>query len=146
MRFSTVLTVVGWHLLFCQPPVHADIHSLLRRFSQTPAQTPHPAIARVQVAEPGAVSQGSGSLIGADDAYGWVITNWHVVRGATGEIIVSFPGGYQSPAVVSKTDEDWDLALLAIHRPPLEPLPMACRFRCPGKRCSLRDTDKASSG
>ena len=109
------------------------IHSLLRGSDEAPAQQPHPAIVRVEVVEPGTISHGSGTLIGSDASYGWVVTNWHVVRGAGTNVTVQFPGGFSSPATIAKTDENWDLALLVIHRPPVQPLPMAAYVPTPGE-------------
>ncbi len=87
-----------------------------------PAQTPHPAVARIVVPEKGAVSYGSGALVDVRGAFGLVVTNWHVVRDAAGQIGVEFPGGFKSPAQVVKTDRDWDLAALSIYRPPMSPI------------------------
>jgi serine protease Do len=87
-----------------------------------PAQTPHPAVARIVVPENGAVSYGSGTLVDVRGAFGLVVTNWHVVRDAAGQVSVEFPGGFKSPAQVVKTDKDWDLAALSIYRPPVSPI------------------------
>lgn len=45
------------------------------------------------------------------------MTNWHVVRDATGEVSVEFPDGFRSKAIVLETDETWDLAALLISPP-----------------------------
>ena len=89
--------------------------------------TPHPAIARITVREKDGISFGSGSLVDARGQFGLVVTNWHVVRDATGEITVEFPGGYRTPIKrLLKVDADWDLAALEIERPPgVQPLPIA---------------------
>lgn len=86
------------------------------------AQLPHPAVARVIAEERGAESHGSGTLIDVRDDCGLVVTNWHVIRDATGTITVRFPNGFVSPARVRKVDKDWDLAALVIWRPPIEPV------------------------
>ncbi len=83
---------------------------------------PHPSVARIIVQERGAVAYGSGSLIDLRDDYGLVITNWHVVRDATGKIEVLFPSGFRSEARAIKLDEDWDLAALVVWRPPAKPI------------------------
>ena len=88
-------------------------------------QQPHPAIARITVPEKNAVSYGSGTLVDARGEFGLVVTNWHVVRDAAGTIMVDFPEGHRSAAHVVRTDPDWDLAALAIHRPKAEPLPIS---------------------
>ncbi len=75
--------------------------------------------------EKNAVSYGSGTLIDARGEFGLVVTNWHVVRDAAGTILVEFPEGHKSAAHVVRTDPDWDLAALAIHRPQAEPLPIS---------------------
>ena len=55
------------------------------------AQTPHPAVVRVVVPEGAATAYGSGTLVDVRDEYGLVITNWHVLRDATGEITYGDP-------------------------------------------------------
>lgn len=72
-----------------------------------------------------------------DDAHGLVVTNWHVVRDATGPITVVFPDGFRSGALVLKTDHDWDLAALAIQRPQVQPLPLATEPPRPGEPLSI---------
>jgi len=86
---------------------------------------PHPAVARIIVPQRGAVSFGSGTLVGARQEQGLVVTNWHVVRGAAGPIQVVFPGGFRSTAKVLSVDQRWDLAALLIRRPPVSPIPIA---------------------
>lgn len=88
-------------------------------------QTPHPAVARVIVPEHGAVSHGSGTLVDAHGDYGLLVTNWHVVRDSAGNVTVAFPNGFRSAGRVLKVDRDWDLAVLAIWRPPIEPMRLA---------------------
>lgn len=87
-----------------------------------PQQQPHPAIARIIVAEKDGISYGSGTLVDVRDQFGLVVTNWHVVRDAVGPVTVMFPGGFASPGNVVKTDKDWDLAAISIYRPTAEPL------------------------
>lgn len=101
-------------------------------------QTPHPAVARVSAPEKGAISFGSGTLVYAEGDYGLVVTNWHVVRDATGEIGVVFPGGFHSPARVAKVDRDWDLAALVVWRPPgVEPVRLANSPPQPGEPLTI---------
>lgn len=113
-------------MLLAGAPAHAQwpFGNPFRRSSEARvvSTTPHPAIARITVQEKNAVSFGSGSLIDARGQFGLVVTNWHVVRDATGEISVEFPGGFRSPARLLKVDADWDLAALEIARPPIAPL------------------------
>jgi serine protease Do len=100
--------------------------------AQQPTTPPHPAVARVTVPEKDGISYGSGTLIDARGQFGLVVTNWHVVRDAAGTITVEFPGGFKSPAQVVKTDKDWDLAALSIHRPGVHPLPISSAVPQPG--------------
>ncbi len=89
------------------------------------SQSPHPAVVRVISPERNSASLGSGTLVDVSDRHGLVITNWHVVKDAAGNVIVSFPDGFQTPGYVIKTDRDWDLAAVAIWRPQVQPVPIA---------------------
>ncbi len=80
---------------------------------------------RIVAPENEARSLGSGTLIHVTDQHGLVITNWHVVRDATGPVQVLFPDGFCSAGTVIKTDDDWDLAAIGIWRPRVEPIPIA---------------------
>jgi len=91
----------------------------------TPQEKPHPAVVRVRATEGDSASFGSGTLVGLGSKHGIVLTNWHVVRDATGQISVTFPDGYKSAATVIKTDETWDLAALLIWRPETKPVAIA---------------------
>lgn len=88
---------------------------------------PHPAVARVTVQEKDGISFGTGSLVDARGNFGLVITNWHVVRDAAGDITVEFPSGLRLPVNrLLKVDADWDLAALEIARPAgVQPLPIS---------------------
>lgn len=85
----------------------------------------HPAVVRIVAPGRGSISYGSGSLVAVNERHGLVITNWHVINEATGQITVEFPDGFESPATVQKVDRDWDLAALAIWRPEVAPIPLA---------------------
>ncbi|MEM8863940.1 MAG: trypsin-like peptidase domain-containing protein [Planctomycetota bacterium] len=98
---------------------------------------PRPAVARIVVQEQGGAAFGSGSLVDARGEYGLVVTNWHVVRDATGPIEVIFPSGFRSEARSLKLDEDWDLAALVIWRPPVMPLPLATHAPQPGEPLTI---------
>ena len=100
-------------------------------------QTPHPSVVRISAAEPGAMSHGSGTLVGVRGEYGLVVTNWHVIREARGSIVVAFPGGFRSAAAVAKVDEDWDLAALLIWRPDAAPVPISRRTPRPGDSLTI---------
>lgn len=84
------------------------------------------------------MSFGSGTLIFAGDDYGLVVTNWHVINEATGQISVHFPDGFYSPATIQKVDRDWDLAILAIRRPPnVQPVALANEPPRPGEPLTI---------
>jgi hypothetical protein len=96
-------------------------------------QRPHPAVVRVIVPERGAASFGSGALVAVSESHGLVVTNWHVICDAAGAVTVAFPDGFRSRATVLAADRDWDLAALAIDRPPgVEPIPLAAVPPRPG--------------
>ncbi len=111
--------------LFLTPAAHADFASFFKGIVKPVPQTPHPAIVQVQVQEQDAWARGSGTLIASNEQYGWILTNWHVVRGAVGPAYVAFPGGFQTQGKVVKTDQVWDLALIVIPHPPVAPMPLA---------------------
>ncbi len=113
---------------------HAQSFSL--PFS-TSSQTPHPAVVRITVPEQGATSHGSGTLVNVAGQHGLVVTNWHVIREAAGEIMVDFPDGFRSAARVVKIDQDWDLAALQIWRPNAMPIPLAATPPRPGDPLSI---------
>ena len=64
---------------------------------------------------------GSGTLVAVNRNCGLVVTNWHVVRDAAGQILVTFPDGFRSGATVLRADRDWDLAALVVWRPNAAP-------------------------
>ncbi len=115
-----------------KPPASSySNHSHLR------SDQPHPAVARIVVPEEGATSYGSGTLIDVRDEFGLVITNWHVVRDATGPIEVQFPGGFKTKARSLKVDADWDLAALVVWRPPIEPVELSPLAPQPGDQLTI---------
>ena len=85
--------------------------------SQNQSQTPHPAVVRI-IAQQGQNQYfGSGTLIAKKTNYGFVITNWHVVRDSNGYVKVRFSTGRDFEAAVVAVDDRWDLALLVIAEP-----------------------------
>ncbi len=86
---------------------------------------PHPAVVRVVAPENGGTSMGSGVLVDVNPTQGLVLTNWHVIRGAKGGVLVQFPDGFQSAGRVIRHDEPWDLAAVAIWRPRAVPVPIS---------------------
>ena len=105
--------------------------------SPEPKQTPHPSVVRVVATDRDGMSLGSGTLVDANDEYGLVITNWHVVRDAVGPIEVVFPDGFHSPARVVRTDREWDLASLLIWKPQAQPVPISTEAPRPGERLAI---------
>lgn len=96
-------------------------------FQRTPEQ-PHPAVVRVIAPEgAGESSMGSGTLVAVNETQGLVITNWHVVKDARSQVHVVFPDGFRSVAQVLRTDQDWDLAALAVRKPSAQPVAIAAR-------------------
>ncbi len=95
------------------------------------------AVVRIVAVTPEGIALGSGSLIAVSKDYGLILTNWHVVGGASGPIVVAFPGGYRSQAKILKTDEMWDLAAIAIWRPPVNPLSLSPTVPVKGDRLRI---------
>ncbi len=88
-------------------------------------QPPHPAVVRIIAPENGGTSMGSGVLVDVNASQGLVLTNWHVIRGASSAVLVQFPDGFQTAGTVIRHDEPWDLAAVAIWRPRVVPIPIA---------------------
>ena len=100
--------------------------------------TPHPAVCRIIVPQRDGTSYGSGTLVDVKGKHGLVITNWHVVRDADGEIIVRFPNGYRSAGRVVKQDRDWDLAAVMIWQPKgIKPVAIAQQAPRPGQPLTI---------
>jgi len=104
---------------------------------EPPGGRPHPAVVRLIVPDGSGTSFGSGALIAANESHGLVVTNWHVVREAAGQIEVVFPDGFRSAAKVLRADRDWDLAALAIWRPQVEPIRLATEAPRPGELLTI---------
>jgi S1-C subfamily serine protease len=92
----------------------------------------HPAVVRIYVIEKGSQSLGSGTLVDVRGPYALVVTNWHVIREAAGEISVVFPDGFRSAARVVQYDADWDLAALSIWKPNAAPVKISPEPPKPG--------------
>lgn len=96
-----------------------------------PAQkvAPHPAVVRIVAFESKSQSCGSGTYIGESGEYGLILTNWHVVSDSKGLLQVRFPDGFTSYAVTLLYDKTWDLAALAVTKPPtgLKTVPIATK-------------------
>jgi len=100
-------------------------------------QQPHPAVVRVIAQERDGIAAGSGTLVDVRDQFGLVVTNWHVVRDATGPVNVVFPDGFRSAARVLQVDRDWDLAALLIWRPSVTAVPLAPEAPRPGDALTI---------
>ena len=101
--------------------------------AEGPPQRPHPAVARVAAPGRGSISYGSGTLVAVNEKHGLVVTNWHVVNEAVGPVIITFPDGFRSTGTVQKVNRDWDLAAIALWRPPVEPVTVATTSPQPGE-------------
>jgi Trypsin-like peptidase domain len=110
-------------LLVLSAPAAAEWPSAL--WSGTSSTQRNPAVVRIMAPGKDSISYGSGSLVAKSQQHGLIVTNWHVVNEATGQIMVMFPDGCTSAGTVIKVDRDWDLAAIAIWRPNVEPLPLA---------------------
>ncbi|MCC7475213.1 MAG: trypsin-like peptidase domain-containing protein [Pirellulales bacterium] len=119
------LRVADWSFLF------GGRHRAL--YESSPGEvTPHPAVARIIVPEADSTAYGSGTLVGVREDRGLVVTNWHVVRDATGLVEIVFPDGFRSNARPLKVDQDWDLAALVVWKPNAEPVKIASQPPRPG--------------
>ncbi|GAB3169830.1 putative serine protease PepD [Micromonospora palomenae] len=78
-----------------------------------------PSVVTVRVSSLGGVSEGSGFIVSAD---GHVITNDHVVSGATGRASVVFNDGSTAPATVVGQDPESDIAVIKVSRTGLRPV------------------------
>ena len=99
-------------------------------------QQPPAAVVRI-IAPSGMALPTVPALIAVNDYYGLVVTNWHVVRDAAGQIWVAFPDGFRSPGRVMKIDRDWDLAALLIWKPKAAPLPVSTQAPQLGERLTI---------
>ena len=120
------------------PPAGISWGNVFRgREPQAISYTMHPAVARVVVQEKDGIAFGSGTLVDVEEERGLLITNWHVVRDATGSIEVTFPDGFRSQAKVLKTDRDWDLAALVIWKPNVAPVKLSPGAAQPGEPLTI---------
>jgi hypothetical protein len=133
----------GWGMPAAQSPGRVPANVLPAQQATPGAHTastgtpPLPAVGRVVVPEKDGISYGSGTLVDARGQFGLVVTNWHVVRDASGQITVEFPDGFKSPAQVVKTDKDWDLAALSVYRPNAAPINVTASPPQPGEWLSI---------
>ena len=107
--------------------VHAEDFGVARRSAAQPPQQPSqqvlPNIVRIIAFDSSGQSFGTGSYVGTYGEYGIVLTNWHVVfteqtEGLVHVHFLSGPSGFSSFGAIVKSDPLWDLALIAISKPP----------------------------
>lgn len=97
-------------------------------------EKPLPNVVRLVAFEKDGRSFGSGSYIGNYEQYGLILSNWHVVCESSGLVHIHFPDGFSSFGVIVQSDKKWDLALIAISRPPnaITPLQISKTVPKPG--------------
>ncbi len=119
-----------------QVPTPGSINSRVASLAAQPQI--HPAVARIVAPGQGSISYGSGTLIYANEQAGIVITNWHVINEASGQISVHFPDGFYSLGTVQSVDRDWDLAAIVIRKPPnVQPVLLANEAPRPGETLTI---------
>jgi 2-alkenal reductase len=84
-------------------------------------QKVNPGVVAIRVLSEEGGGLGSGFVI---DKEGHIVTNYHVVRGAT-ELEVDFPSGFKVRGTILGTDLDSDIAVLKVDAPPEELVPLA---------------------
>jgi S1-C subfamily serine protease len=117
---------------------HAEEFGIARRVPavQQPSQQILPYVVRMIAFDSGGQSFGTGSYIGTYGEYGIILTNWHVVSETNGLVHVHFPSGYSSFGARIGGDDKWDLALIAISRPP-QSIPILTISQTPAKKGDL---------
>ncbi len=120
--------------IFTITPLFGEIYYASR--DNTPASgglAKYPAVAKIVGrgdADPSdsqenyALFYGSGVYVAEVEDLGIVLTNWHVVSEARGNLNVRF-GSFQSPGTVIMADTSWDIAAIAIYKPPFLPIPIS---------------------
>ena len=100
---------------------------------QQPSQQILPHVVRIIAFDSNGQSFGTGSYIGTYGEYGVILTNWHVVSETDGLVHVHFPSGFSSFGARIQGDDKWDLALIAISKPPPS-IPVLAISQTPAKR------------
>ncbi|MDR0521289.1 MAG: serine protease [Planctomycetaceae bacterium] len=77
-----------------------------------------PYVVRIIAFDANGQSFGTGAYVGISGEYGIVLTNWHVVCETKGLTHIHFPSGFSSFGAVVRSDPKWDLALIAVSKPP----------------------------
>ena len=105
-----------------QPPTPSA--AALERATTQAASVAGPSVVKIESAS----GLGSGVII---DTRGYIVTNYHVLGGARGEVTpegrytVTLANGTSYRATIAGTDAPDDLAVLKINAPQLRPLPLA---------------------
>ncbi len=81
----------------------------------------NPGVVLIQVLGDQSSGLGSGFVV---DKQGNIVTNYHVVEGAT-SVEVDFPSGFKAPGKVIATDLDSDIAVVRVDAPPEQLVPLA---------------------
>jgi 2-alkenal reductase len=93
-----------------------------------PASSGNTLVALYAQVLPGVVSISTGQALGSGfvfDSNGHIVTNQHVIDGATGEVEVSFSSGYKAYGTVIGSDADADVAVIQVDAPADQLHPLA---------------------
>jgi hypothetical protein len=131
--------IMLWCIVFAMslPVAYAEDFGIARRTPAQPKQSPSqqilPYVVRVIAFDTTGQSFGTGSYVGIHGEYGIILTNQHVVGDSEGLVHVHFPSGFSSFGAFIKGDDKWDLALIAISKPPLS-IPTLSISQTPSKQ------------
>jgi len=131
--FVIVITII----LLALSHAHKALGQSSPNAATAPPGQPHPAVARIRSLESNATSFGSGTLIYRQGKQGILITNYHVIKDAQDDILVTFPSGFRSSAKVVATDPRWDLAALLIWAPEIQTVVIADNPAKPGDTLTI---------
>ena len=136
MKKKFTFVIVVTIILLALSHAHKALGQSSPNAANAPGQ-PHPAVARIRSLESNATSFGSGTLIYRQGKQGILITNYHVVKDAQDDILVTFPSGFRSSAKVVATDPRWDLAALLIWAPEIQPVVITDHPAKPGDTLTI---------
>lgn len=136
MKKKFTFVIVVTIILLALSHAHKALGQSSPNAATAPGQ-PHPAVARIRSLESNATSFGSGTLIYRQGKQGILITNYHVVKDAQDDILVTFPSGFRSSAKVVATDPRWDLAALLIWAPEIQPVVITDHPAKPGDTLTI---------
>ena len=125
LPYSFLWKMTLWYVLLVTgiPIVVANDFGIPRRIpaAPQPSQQILPYVIRLIAFDNNGQSFGTGSYVGTHGGYGIILTNWHVIMETPEEarlVHVHFPSGFSSFGAIIKSDHKWDLALVAISKPP----------------------------